>query len=182
VALNSAGKFQAQAHELALMVAGQVRGERRFAAILCVGSPPLHRSGTYSEAEFEQQKSYINQRINEKHLLIQDKRVEEFNMGEALDYCFNFIRDSAKTWKEFEVNHSIRVRFQKRIFTGALEFDGKTYGTPKLSCVYELKQEFDADETALVELVRNAWNDIITELKEWKRFGMDVKLANSIAF
>ena len=34
----------------------------------------------------------------------------------------------------------------------------------------------------LVELVRNAWNDIIIELKEWKQFALDIKLADSVAF
>jgi len=45
---------------------------------------------------FEQQKNYINRRINEKRLLINEKAAEEYKMEEALDYCFNFIRDSRK--------------------------------------------------------------------------------------
>ena len=113
----------------------------------------FHRSGTYSDADFEQQKNYINRRINEKRLLINEKAAEEYKMEEALDYCFNFIRDSAKTWKDFETNHGIRVRFQKRIFTGPLEFNGKIFsGTPSLSCVYKINEHFQNDETSLVRL------------------------------
>ena len=123
----------------------------------------FHRSGKYSDEEFEQQKKYVNERITEKRLLINEKAAEEYNMEEALDYCFNFIRDSAKTWKEFEVNHSIRVRFQKRIFTGALEFNGKTFGTPKLSCVYELNEHFLNDETSLVRL----YNEVRTYFNKY---------------
>ncbi len=71
------------------------------------------RRSVYSDEEFLEQKNLINQRINEKTQLLVDNRIEEFNMDEALTYCFNFVRDSAKTW--LRLKYEPRIRFQKNI-------------------------------------------------------------------
>ncbi len=54
----------------------------------------FHRSGKYTDDEFLEQKNKINQAINQKHLLLQESRVEEFDMEAALNYCFEYVRNS----------------------------------------------------------------------------------------
>lgn len=110
----------------------------------------FHRNGKYNDQEFLEQKNLINHRIDEKNSLIHEKRVEEFNMEEALDYCFKFVRQTAKTWKQLESNFTARMRFQKRIFAGRVEFDGQKFGTAALTNVYRINQEYQKQKSDLV--------------------------------
>jgi site-specific DNA recombinase len=58
----------------------------------------LHRRGVYDDDELLEQKNIVNQKLREKTQLLMDNRIEEFNMDEALEHCFGFVRDTAKTW------------------------------------------------------------------------------------
>ena len=75
---------------------------------------------------------------------------KEFNMDEALEYCFNFVRNTAITWKELKEDPSARLCFQKLIFTGNIKFSGETFGTTDLSLVYKLNQENVTDKSQLI--------------------------------
>ncbi len=110
----------------------------------------LHRSGVYSDTDFIYQKSVINQQINQKYSLANENRVEEFNMEEALSYAFDFVRNTTKKWLAFE--YPERVRFQKMIFDGNVDFDGKKFGNGKLSLIYKGNQEYQAENSKLVTL------------------------------
>src|SRR6266478_1458638 len=134
----------------------------------------LHRSGTYSNEEFLEQKRLVNQKITEKRCMTQDKNVEEFDMEEALDYCFAFVRNTAATWLRLRPKYDIRLRFQQMIFEKNVGFDGKKFGTADLTPIYKLNQEFDGQETALVALVGKSWNRIVEHLIAWHRFAIDL--------
>ncbi len=110
----------------------------------------FHRAGKYSDDEFEEQKEIINATINKKHLLIQENRVEEFNMEEALDYCFNFVRTTSKTW--LELDYQSKLRFQKLVCKEKIQFDGKKFGTARLSSVYKINKEYGENKSDLVAL------------------------------
>ncbi len=112
----------------------------------------LHRGGTYLDDEFMDQKKRVNIMIEQKKLLLDEKRIEEFNMEEALSYCFEFTRNSAKTWLELADLPAYRLRFQKQMFPEKITFDGKKFGTTKLSLIYKLNQENGADKSQLVTL------------------------------
>ncbi|MDB5238264.1 MAG: hypothetical protein JWM46_534 [Candidatus Kaiserbacteria bacterium] len=110
----------------------------------------MHRTGVYSETEFKEQKTFINLKIQQKKLLLEEKRIEEFSMEEALDYCFSFVRQSAKTWLGLSDLPEHRIRFQKQVFPEKLTFDGKKLGTGKMSLVYAMNGTKDAEKTELV--------------------------------
>jgi site-specific DNA recombinase len=110
----------------------------------------MQRAGIYTDAEFIEQKDYINTQVQAKKLLLEEKRIEEFSMEEALNYCFEFVRDSGKTWTEFENEPAYRLRFQNMIFPEKVSFDGKKFGTKKTALVYKLNEASDADLTNLV--------------------------------
>lgn len=107
----------------------------------------LHRSGRYNDDEFLEQKNFINERIYAKRTLLEENHVEEFNMEEALDYCFNFIRNSAKTWERLEYEQ--KLRFQNQIFEEKPKFDGEKFGTPKLSTVYAISKQYRGKKSQL---------------------------------
>ena len=110
----------------------------------------LHRAHKYTDEEFEEQKRIANESIYQKKRLLQEKAVEEFDMEEALDYCFNFVRATSKTW--LEANDQNKRRFQGLVFKGKLEFDGEKFGTPKLSALYKLNREYSGKKSSLVAL------------------------------
>ena len=111
----------------------------------------LHRSGIYTAEEFLEQKEFINTRIRQKQLLIQESHIEEFDMEEALNYCFRFVGETAKTWIRLKnKNFGHLLRFQKQIFLEKINFDGEKFETTDLALVYKLNQENGDDKSRLV--------------------------------
>lgn len=141
----------------------------------------MHRSGKYTDDEFSEQKDLINLKIQQKKLLLDEKRIEEFNMEEALDYCFSFVNESARTWKELENYPAYRVRFQKQIFPEKITFDSKKFGTTKMSLVYEINQQSGANTSNVVRQVGQNWNQLINELQEWQHLGQAIQKAKEYA-
>ncbi len=110
----------------------------------------LHQSGVYSDQDFIFQKDILNRKIHEKENLIHEHRTDEFNMEEALDYCFNYIRETAQTWINLEKVPEERLQFQKFIFEDNLEFSGEKFGTTKLTPIYSVYQQYLLDPSSLV--------------------------------
>jgi site-specific DNA recombinase len=101
----------------------------------------MHRAGKYSDDEFLEQKKLINLKIHQKELLRDEKKIEEFDMEEALSFAFGLIRESAKTWKDLEKLPAYRARFQNNVFPEKVTFDGKKFGTKKIALIYKLNQD-----------------------------------------
>lgn len=133
----------------------------------------LHRAGKYSDEEFLDQKNRINSHIDKKHLLLQENRVEEFDMEHALEYCFGFVRTTAKTW--IEADYQSKLRLQKLVCKEKIEFDGEKFGTARLSSVYKLNQEYRGKKSNLAALVGQSWNQVLAELKDWAEFNKLLK-------
>ena len=115
----------------------------------------LHRTDKYSDDEFQEQKNIINQKMYAKRQLLQDNHIEEFNMEEALNHCFNFVRETAKNWVRFKnTNYNYATRFQKQIFPEKITFDGEKFGNTKLGLVYKMNEENGANKSQLVTLLR----------------------------
>lgn len=110
-----------------------------------------HRNGVYDDREFMDQKNYINAKVREKKRLLVEKEIEEFDLEQALSFCFDLVRDSGKTWTLLKDHPELRARFQKMIFPEKVTYDGEKFGTTKLALVYKLKEEYDADSSKLVK-------------------------------
>lgn len=110
----------------------------------------LHQAKTYTDEEFIAQKTIVSKKIAEKESMIHDKRIEEFNMEEALEYCFNEIRDTSKTWLKYAKEPEKRIWFQNFIFEENLPFSGEKFGTAKLTPIYNIYQEYLRDPSSLV--------------------------------
>jgi hypothetical protein len=110
----------------------------------------MHRAGKYNDDEFLEQKNLVLEKIRQKKSLLDEKRLEEFNMEEALDYCFRFVRESAKTWLELKELPSHRLRFQNQVFPEKVTYNGKKFGTTKTAMIYKLNQENGDEKNTLV--------------------------------
>ncbi len=113
----------------------------------------LYKMGKFSDDEFQEQKEITNKKMYAKRLLLQDNHIEEFDMEEALSHCFNFVRETAKTWVRFKkTNYTYAMRFQKQIFPEKITFNGEKFGNTKLSLVYKMNQQSGANKSQLVTL------------------------------
>ena len=111
----------------------------------------LHRANVYSDEDFAEQKKIMNEKIYSKRQLLQDNYIEEFNMEEALDHCFNFVRETSKNWLRMkEANPERLLRFQKQVFPEKITFDGTKFGTKDLALVYKLNQQHGDKKSNLV--------------------------------
>ena len=77
---------------------------------------------------------------------------QEFNMDEALEHAFHFIRNTGTTWTELTDRPESRLCFQKLIFTENIRFSGKKFGTDDLSLVCKLNRDIGCDNSQLVPL------------------------------
>lgn len=109
-----------------------------------------HRKGIYTDDEFTEQKKRIIGVINAKNYLLEEQRIEEFDMEKAMDFCFNFVKKTSQRWLELESNYQARIRFQQLIFKSGLEFDGEKFGTAELSPIYQLKTTSRGEKSLLV--------------------------------
>ncbi len=110
----------------------------------------FHRLGKYSDDEFVVQKKLVNERIDQKCLLLQDARQKELNMEKALDYCFYFVRNASKIWLDLADDYEARLNLQHLIFAKPLTFDGNSFGTPELSLIFAQKKNPLSDSSSLV--------------------------------
>ncbi|MBP6889613.1 MAG: recombinase zinc beta ribbon domain-containing protein [Candidatus Moranbacteria bacterium] len=108
----------------------------------------FHRAGKYTDNDFEEQKNLVNTQIKQQYLLLQEKREEEFEMEEVLDYCFSYVRNTAKEW--IEADYKTKIRLQKLVFAGRVQFDGEKLGTADLRQVYGINQAYQSDKSSLV--------------------------------
>lgn len=106
--------------------------------------------------------------IADRQAQIVSVRASEFNMDEALEYCFSFIRNTAETWLKYENKPEKRQRFQKLIFEGNLPFTGERFGTAPLTCIYDLYQSYRHDPSQLVTLTGNNWNRLLLQVKAFQ--------------
>lgn len=110
----------------------------------------LHRNGKYSDEDFQEQRALNSKRLDVQYSLIEDNRKDDFDLQGAMDYCFKFIGQPAKTWMGLEGNHHARIRFQNLIFKERLTFDGNKFGTTALSPIFAIKTTFPEGRSLLV--------------------------------
>ena len=106
--------------------------------------------GTYTDEDFKEQRAIVVKKLEDQYLLIEESRGDEFNMDEALGYCFEFVSNATKTWLELGGNHQARIRFQNLIFKARLPFDGEKFGNTELSPIFQLKETLLLEESLLV--------------------------------
>lgn len=108
----------------------------------------FHRAGKYTDDDLMEQKKIVNDKITQKHALIQEKREEEFEMEEMLEYCFSYVRTTAKSW--IRADYAKKLRLQKLIFAGSVKYNDEKFRTPDLRLMYTINRHWCADKSSLV--------------------------------
>lgn len=111
-----------------------------------------HRKGLYTNEEFTEQNAVIKAQLKEKASMIVETTDTSFDMDEALEYCFNFVRNTAETWKCLADRPESQLRFQNLIFEKNLEFLNEKFGNGELTPIYKIYQSYLTDKSQLVTL------------------------------
>jgi site-specific DNA recombinase len=126
-----------------------------------------HRRKIYTDADFNEQLRLIENQINEKRLLTVEKAQEEIDMYKVLETCLSFVSSTAQAWLKMKDDYQGRLIFQRRVFDDRIQFDGKAFGTPSLTLIYELHRDWDGTHSTLVAQIRARWNHVVEELCRW---------------
>jgi DNA invertase Pin-like site-specific DNA recombinase len=126
----------------------------------------LHRAGVYTNDEFLEQRSIVDDRIKQKHLSLVN-RVEEVDWDLKAETCLNLLSDPLATWQGFSSDFAKQLRFQKLLVPKGLTYDGQTLRTPKLSLIYELLEGSRDAKFRLEPLLEERWNEVVDELEAW---------------
>jgi DNA invertase Pin-like site-specific DNA recombinase len=127
----------------------------------------LHRSGTYSNDDFLEQKRRIEERIRQKNLSLLDRDEIQFELDDALDACFSFLSKPAEFWVQLRSGFARQLRFQRLMFREGLTYEKGRLRTHSFSLVYRLKEEFQSGGGRLEPVLTESWNELIAELREW---------------
>ena len=79
------------------------------------------------------------------------------------------------TWVVLKDHPVYRTRFQNQVFPEKVGFNGKKFGTKKMSLVYELNQPNADKNSDLVTQVSQNWNQLYKELRAWHTFGRNLE-------
>lgn len=129
----------------------------------------LHRSGTYSDDDFREQKRLIDERIQQKRLSLLDRSSSEIKLVEkALEDCVVHLVNPTATWVRLEADFTKRLHFQKLLVPTGVWFDGQGVRTQSFSFIYRLKRSIETADSDLVTFVTNSWGTIAAELQGWE--------------
>ena len=127
----------------------------------------LFESGTYTKEEFIAQRDSVTKKITQKQAQMSDTLMTERELKDAIDFYFDFIRNTGQKWADLADLPEERLRLQKLIFEEHVPFSENGFGTTKLSPIFELFQSFPDDKSNLVPNVIRDWNQIYESLKSF---------------
>jgi site-specific DNA recombinase len=129
-----------------------------------------HRRGIYKDDDFREQLQRVNKCLKQKHLLLSEQ-VPGIEVVERLvDGFGELIQNTAELWHRLEADHNERLRLQRQVFRGPLTFDGRSFGNPDLSIVYEWNRDFHPCVSRMVPLISDNWKKVLEELTNWSTF------------
>ena len=108
----------------------------------------FHRKGSYTEEDFIEQKSLVQQQIEAKETLLDDNRIHEQNVDEVFEHAFNFVKDIPSRWEEGKFKR--REQIQNLVFAEKITFDGEKFGTAKLGRIFEVNRSSGDNLSSLV--------------------------------
>ena len=107
--------------------------------------------GIYSKLEFADRKKEIDLDLNTLQEQLVTVQGGDSSFEACLDYCMEHITNTPQTWQQLAKQPDKRLRFQKSIFEGDLEYAKNTgFGTAKLSPIYSVYQQYVVDSSSLV--------------------------------
>jgi site-specific DNA recombinase len=130
----------------------------------------LHRNGIYSDEDFREQLHIIDSEIKQNSLRRSEETAGEGNLKTLLDRAIADMERPAGRWLELESDYEARLRFQERMFEEMVLWDGQSFqatSNTTFRLLYRINEESHGDVSRLGCLVRENWNNMVSELQRW---------------
>jgi site-specific DNA recombinase len=131
----------------------------------------LHRSGIYTDADFVYQRQLLDERIQQKTLLLKEETGSDAELRELLDSAQRILVDPAGVWKQLKRDYAARIQFQRQIIPNGIAFDGQQLRTADAGLIYQANRELANGKNCLVDLLIGSWNQIIEDLRRLPHYG-----------
>ena len=116
------------------------------------------------DEDFKEAFDKVRAEIEVKEMDLSSTKLEEFNIDEAVSYVFDFIKTIPEYWKNADFEQKIRL--QGLIFPEKPTYNHKTFKTPKLSPILQIKEELANANSSMVDCWSLCWNPIETTVKQ----------------
>lgn len=101
-----------------------------------------------SREEYLSRKRIIEEEIQALEYEKIQLKDSEFKIEGFVDKCLHVISEPATSWSRYDL--SSKVIFQFQIYPKGVTFDGDTFGTPEISPIFEVFQQFDKPKSRVV--------------------------------
>ena len=102
----------------------------------------------------------------------------QLDLESSTAYAETFIQTLARQWQDLK-DSAKRAWLQRLVLPNGIAYDGTrgTFGTPVLSPIFRLNQEYHEQQSDLVALVRRDWHQIADWLDEVKQYAQSDSLS-----
>ena len=98
----------------------------------------LMLNGTIDEGLYKEKTEEIEGEILVKTVELNETKIELNDVESCVNYCVFFLSNIARLWSDAKLD--LRQRFQNLIFPAGITFDGKFFGTVKMSSIFNYLQ------------------------------------------
>ena len=110
----------------------------------------MREDGSYTKEQFKFRIEEINNKITTTKISLNESKIEQFDIENALKYAIKFIKSLERQW--FDLPCQLKPRFQKLVFPIGIPYTHKEgFGTTKLGYIYEINRRLDGDLSSLVD-------------------------------
>lgn len=100
----------------------------------------MKKRGLLSDEDFLEDLDKIKNRITDKHIKLEEAKIEDFDIEEAIEYVFGFISKISRLWEEADFKSKVKI--QSSIFPEKVVYQYNGFETPNLSLLFQQKKEF----------------------------------------
>lgn len=117
------------------------------------------------DEDFKEAFDKVRTEIENKEIDLSSTKLEEFNIDEAVDCVFDFIKTIPEYWEKATFEQKLRL--QGLIFHEKPIYDYKTFHTPKLSPILQIKEELAHANSSIVDYCIENLHPLVLDIKKW---------------
>ena len=100
----------------------------------------MKKRGLLSDADFMEELHNTKEQILEEQIKLEETKLENFDIREAVDYVFDFIQKMSRLWEKADFESKVKI--QSLIFPEKVIYQYNGFETPHLSVLFAQKKEF----------------------------------------
>jgi site-specific DNA recombinase len=135
----------------------------------------LHRTGVYTDEDFRAQRQVLDERIQQKTLLLREETGSDAELQRLLEATVQILVEPAAVWRKFSSDYTARIEFQRQLIPDGLVYDGRRLRTALPSeglrtadseLIYRTNGLNFSAESYMVDYLTRSWNQLLDELRK----------------